>query len=75
METSFFLIVRLLGIFRRSRADNSTVGGPIRPKLMIKSIQDFMHVLISTKFEKDFINSNRKKGDIEFLDAQGQLTS
>ena len=34
-----------------------------------------MHVLITYKFEKDRINNNgEKSGDVDFLDAQGQLT-
>ena len=33
-----------------------------------------MHVLITCKFEKDRINSNEESGDVDFLDAQGQLT-
>ena len=63
-----------MGIFfRRSRAANSVVGGPIWPKFEL--IHDIMHVLITCKFEKDRINSNgAKSGDVDFLDAQGQLT-
>ena len=63
-----------MGIFfRRSRAANSVVGGPIWPKF--KLIQDIMHVLITCKFEKDRINSNGENGsDVDFFDAQGQLT-
>ena len=46
-----------MGIFfRRSKAANSVVGGPIWPKFEL--IQDIMHVLITCKFEKDWINSN-----------------
>ena len=34
-----------------------------------------MHVFVTCKFKEDQINSNRKKrGDINFLDAQGELT-
>ena len=34
-----------------------------------------MHVFVTCKFKEDQINSNRKKrGDINFLDAHGQLT-
>ena len=59
--------------FRRSRADNSVVGGPIWPKFEL--VRDIMHVLVTYKFK---IGSDqqrpRKSGDIDFLDNQGQLT-
>ena len=59
--------------FRRSRPDNSVVGGPIWPKFEL--VRAIMHVLVTYKFKMDLINSDRKKsGDIDFLDAQGQLT-
>ena len=46
-----------MGIFlRRSRADNSVVGGPIWPKFEL--IHNIMHVLITSKFEKARININ-----------------
>ena len=49
-----------MGIFfRRSRAANSVVSGPIWSKFEL--IQDIMHVLITCKFEKDRINSNGEK--------------
>ena len=49
-----------MGIFFRcSRAAYSVVGGPIWPKFELN--QDIMHVLITCKFEKDRINSNREK--------------
>ena len=49
-----------MGIFFwRSRAANSVVGGQIWPKLEL--IQDIMPVLITCKFEKDRIISNREK--------------
>ena len=55
--TSFFPLYG--NFFRRSRAANSVVGGPIWPKFEL--IQDIMHVLITCKFEKDRINSNGEK--------------
>ena len=63
-----------MGVFlRRSRAANSVVGGPILPKFEL--IHNIMHVVVTSKFEKDRININ---GDYLmtsiFLDAQGQLT-
>ena len=45
-------------IFRRSRAANSIVSGGIWPKF--KLIQNFMHVLITCKYEKDPIKSSRE---------------
>ena len=42
---------------RRSRAANSVVGGPIWPKFEL--IHNIMHVLVTSKFEKDRININR----------------
>ena len=62
-----------MGVFlRRSRTANSVVGGPIWPKFEL--IQNIMHVLVTSKFEKDRININRLRDDNDFLDAQGQLT-
>ena len=47
-----------MGVFlRRSRAANSIVGGPIWPKFDL--IHNIMHVLVTSKFEKDRININR----------------
>ena len=67
-----------MGVFlRRSRAANSEVGGPICGPIWPKFelIHNIMHVLVTSKFEKDRINVN---GDYVmtsiFLDAQGQLT-
>ena len=46
-----------MGIFlRRSRVANSVVGGPIWPKF--EHIHNIMHVLVTSKFEKDRININ-----------------
>ena len=43
-----------MGVFlRRSRAANSVVGGPI-----FELIHNIMHVLVTSKFEKDRININ-----------------
>ena len=61
-----------MGVFlRRSRAANSVVGGPIWPKFEL--IHNIMHVLDTSKFEKDQYQ-RRLRDDIDFLDAQGQLT-
>ena len=68
MET-IFPIIRSIGVFLRcSRAANSVVGGLIWPKFEL--IHNIMLVLVTSKFEKD----RRLRDDIDFLDAQGQLT-
>ena len=55
---TIFPIIRSIGVFlRRSRAANSVVSGPIWPKF--KLIHNIMHVLVTSKFEKDRININR----------------
>ena len=46
-----------MGVFLScSRAANSVVGGPIWPKFEL--IHNIMHVLVTSKFEKDRININ-----------------
>ena len=40
------------------RAANSVVSGPIWPKF--KLIQDFMHVLITCKYKKDWIKTQKR---------------
>ena len=45
--------------FRRARAPNSEWSGPICPKFEL--VRDFMHVLITCKFEKYLIKNNREK--------------
>ena len=55
---TIFPIIRSIGVFlRRSRAANSVVCGPIWPKFEL--IHNIMHVLVTSKFEKDRININR----------------
>ena len=55
---TIFPIMRSIGVFfRRSKAANSVVGGPIWPKFEL--IHNIMHVLVTSKFEKDWININR----------------
>ena len=52
-----FLHNKTIGVFlRRSRAANSVVGGPIWPKFEL--IHNIMHVLVTSKFEKDRIDIN-----------------
>ena len=50
--------------FRRSRAANSVVSGPIW--LKFKLMQDFMHVLVTCKYKKDRIKNNREKVETLF---------
>ena len=60
VETSFphYKSMKSMGVFlRRSRGANSVVGGPIWPKF--EPIHNIMHVLVTSKFEKDRININR----------------
>ena len=54
-----FPIISLWEIFRRSRAANSLVSGPIWPK--VKLVPDFMHVLVTCKYKKNRIKNNRVK--------------
>ena len=54
-----FPIVSLWEIFRRSRAANSVVSGPIWPQF--EFLRDFMHDLVTCKYEKDWIDSNQEK--------------
>ena len=52
---TIFPIIRSIGVFlKRSRAANSIVGGPIWSKFEL--IHNIMHVLVTSNFEKDWIN-------------------
>ena len=51
--------------FRRSRAANYVVSGPIWPKFEL--VRDFMHVLITCKYKKDWIKNNREKVATSFF--------
>ena len=51
-----FPIISLWEIFKRSRAANSVVSGPIWPKFEL--VRDFMHVLVTHKYKKDRIKNN-----------------
>ena len=63
----------MMVFLRRSSAANSIVGGPIWPKFEL--IHNIMHVLVTSKFEKRSDQYQRRlRDDIDFLDAQGQLT-
>ena len=70
---TIFPIIRSIEVFlRHSRAANSVVGGPIWPKFEL--IHNIMHVLVTSKFERSDQYQQRLSDDIDFLDAQGQLT-
>ena len=58
-----FPILSLWEIFRRSRAANSVVSGPIWPKFEL--VRDYMHVLVTCKYKKDRIK-NKQGGYIVF---------
>ena len=64
METPFSHYKSMGIFFRRSRAANSVVSSPIWPKF--KLVRDFMHVLITCKYKKDWIKSNREKVETPF---------
>ena len=53
VETSFFQLQAYGDFFRHSQANNSAVGGPIRPKFEL--FRDLMHVIIACKYEKEVI--------------------
>ena len=64
MEIAFSHYKSMEFFFRRSRAANSVVSGPIWPKCEL--VRDFMHVLVTCKYEKDRIKSNREKVETSF---------
>ena len=54
-----------MGIFfRRSRAANSAVGGPIRPKFEL--VRALMHVIVTCKNEKERMKNSREKVETLF---------
>ena len=59
METAFSYYKSMGYFFRRSRAANSVVSGPIWPKFQL--VRDFMHVLVTCKYKSDRFKSNRGK--------------
>ena len=64
METPFSHYKSMGMFFRRSRAANSVVSGPIWPKFEL--VRDFMHVVVTCKYKKDRIKSNRAKVEAPF---------
>ena len=65
-----FPIISLRDFFRRSRAANSVVSGPIHPKFEL--VRDFMHVLVTCKYKKDRIKSNRERLETPFSPIKSQ---
>ena len=63
METAFSHY-KSMGFFRRSRAANSVVSGPMWLKFEL--IQGFMHVLVTCNYKKDWIKRNREKEETPF---------
>ena len=68
LETAFSHYKSMGIFFRRSRAANSVVSGPIWPKFEL--VRDFMHVLVNCKYKKDRIKNNREKVETSFSPLQ-----
>ena len=70
---TIFPIISLWGYFLDAQGQlTPLVCGPIWPKFEL--IHNIMHVLVTSKFEKDRININGDYVMTSILDAQGQLT-
>ena len=69
-------IISQWDFYRRSRAANSAVLGPIWPNLEL--VPDVMDVLVTCKYEEDPIKNEGARVDTtlysNFSDAQGQIT-
>ena len=63
METPFSHY-KSMGNFLDFKAANSVVSGPICPKFEL--VRDFMHGLITCKYKKDQIKTNREKVETSF---------
>ena len=57
--------------FRLSRAANSAVGGPIKPKFEL--VRALMHVMIACKYEMDQMKNSREKVETPFFQSQPYL--
>ena len=64
VETSLFPLQAYGDFFRRSRAANSAVCGPIRLKFEL--VRALMHVIITCKYEKDRMKNSREKVETLF---------
>ena len=67
METPFSHC-KSMGNVLDTKGVNSVVSGQIWPKFEL--IQDFMHVLVTCKYKKDRIKSNREKVETPFSPLQ-----
>ena len=63
METAFSHY-KSMGNFLDSRAANSVISGSTWPKFEL--VRDFMHVLVTCKYKKDLIKSNREQVETPF---------
>ena len=64
MEAPFPHYKSMGNFFRRSRAANSVVSGPIWPKFEL--VRDFMHALDTCKYKKDPTKNNRERVETSF---------
>ena len=70
VETSFSHYKSMGYFFCHSGAANCVFDGPMWPKF--EFIQDIMHILVTCKIEKDWIDSNREKVETSmFLTLKG----
>ena len=60
-----FPIISHGDFFRRSRAANYAVGGPIRPKF--EFLQALMHVIVTCKYEKEQMKNSQEKVKTQFF--------
>ena len=60
-----FPIISHGNFFRLSRAANSALGGPIKPKFEL--VRALMHVIIACKYEVDQIKNSREKMETPFF--------
>ena len=58
-----FPIISLWVFFRRLRAANSAVGGPIRPKFEL--VQALMHVIVTCKYEYEKVRMKNSQEKVE----------
>ena len=59
-------------IFHRSRARNSKMTGQIRPEFEL--VQNFLPVLVTCKFDDDWIHSNWEKMETPFPHSKSMET-
>ena len=65
VEISFFPLKAYGDFFRLSRATNSAVGGPIKPKFEL--VHALMHVIIACKYKKERMKNSREKVETPFF--------